>query len=153
MQHHGATPNGKEGLLNYVIEVQSLVRDFGSHRAVDTLSFGVKPGEVFALLGPNGAGKTTTIKMMLGMLRPTDGKILFNGQPLSFGQVDYKSRIGYVPESCALYETLTGREYLELVGNLHHMPPTESPTWPSNYLMHYNLTTLPATSFVPTPRV
>jgi ABC-2 type transport system ATP-binding protein len=123
LQHYGATPNGKEGLLNHVIEVQSLIRDFGSHRAVDTLSFGVKPGEVFALLGPNGAGKTTTIKMMLGMLRPTDGKILFNGQPLSFGQVDYKSRIGYVPESCALYETLSGREYLELVGNLHHMPP------------------------------
>ncbi len=111
--------------MGYTIEVRSIVRDFGSHRAVDKLSFGVKPGEVFALLGPNGAGKTTTIKMMLGMLRPTDGEVVFQGDPVSFGQVDYKSKIGYVPESCALYENLTGREYLELVGNLHHMPPEQ----------------------------
>ncbi|MBD3331707.1 ATP-binding cassette domain-containing protein [candidate division GN15 bacterium] len=74
--------------LGYTIEVKSLVRDFGSHRAVDQLSFGVKPGEVFALLGPNGAGKTTTIKMILGMLRPTEGEILVGDKPVAFGQVD-----------------------------------------------------------------
>lgn len=124
-EYYNGTPAYKEISLGNTIEVKSLVRDFGSHRAVDHLSFGVKPGEVFALLGPNGAGKTTTIKMILGMLRPTEGEILVGDKPVSFGQVDYKTKIGYVPESCALYENLTGREYLELVGNLHHMPSTK----------------------------
>jgi len=106
-----------------MIEVAELSRSFGTVKAVDTLSFRVERGEIFALLGPNGAGKTTTIKMILGLLRPDTGTITFDGAPVEFGQIDYKARMGYVPENCALYENLTGMEFLEFVGDLHHLDP------------------------------
>jgi len=107
-----------------MIRLEALTRSFGSVLAVDHLSFETRPGEIFALLGPNGAGKTTTIKMILGMLKPDAGTISFQNKEIA-PTVDntYKTRIGYVPENCALYENLTGREYLEFVGHLHHLDP------------------------------
>lgn len=108
-----------------MVRIEKLSRSFGNLRAVDNLSFEVRSGEIFALLGPNGAGKTTTIKMILGMLRPDDGAVHFNGTPISPDDNSFLAHIGYVPESCALYENLTGSEYLELIGNLHHLPPEE----------------------------
>jgi len=108
-----------------MIIAHELSKKFGLLKAVDDLSFKVEAGEIFALLGPNGAGKTTTIKMILGMLKSDKGSILFNGKELWFGDNSYKARIGYVPENCALYENLTGREYLNFIGNLYHLPPDE----------------------------
>jgi ABC-2 type transport system ATP-binding protein len=108
-----------------MIRVENLSRSFVDLKAVDNLSFEVKPGEIFALLGPNGAGKTTTIKIILGMLKPDGGKVWFDGAPVSPGENGYKARTGYVPESSALYETLSGREFLKFIGNLHHLPPDE----------------------------
>ncbi|MBD3258305.1 ATP-binding cassette domain-containing protein [candidate division GN15 bacterium] len=105
-----------------MVHVSSLSRSFGDVRAVDNLSFHVRAGESFALLGPNGAGKTTTIKMILGMLRPDSGEIRFQDQVITPDQFDYKARIGYVPESCALYENLSGAEFLGFIGHLHHLP-------------------------------
>ena len=105
-----------------MIQVKSVSRSFGPLKAVDDLSFEVRAGEIFALLGPNGAGKTTTIKMILSMLRPDSGEILFDGSAITTEDNGYKARIGYVPESCALYENLTGFEYLQFIGNLHHLP-------------------------------
>ncbi len=104
-----------------MISVKDLTRRFGVTTAVDTLSFVVQPGEIFALLGPNGAGKTTTIRMILGMLKPDDGEILFDDNPVSFGDVAYKNRIGYVPETSHLYENLKGEEYIRFIGNLYHL--------------------------------
>jgi ABC-2 type transport system ATP-binding protein len=106
-----------------MVRIQNLSRSFGLIKAVDDLSFEVKGGEIFALLGPNGAGKTTTIKIILGMLRPDSGTVWFDGHEVSPQENGYKARTGYVPENCALYETLSGREYLEFVGNLHHLSP------------------------------
>ncbi len=106
-----------------MVSVESISRSFGSTLAVDSLSFKVKAGEVFALLGPNGAGKTTTIKMILGMLKSDSGSITFQGQPVTVDDNQYKSRIGYVPENGALYENLTAREFLHLVGDLQHCDP------------------------------
>jgi ABC-2 type transport system ATP-binding protein len=106
-----------------MISVYDLSRKFGPVRAVDDLSFEVRNNEIFALLGPNGAGKTTTIKMILGMLKPNKGTVHFNGKEIMPGDNSFKSRIGYVPENCVLYENLKGREYLEFVGNLHHLDP------------------------------
>ncbi len=108
-----------------MITVQKLSRSFGSVKAVDGLSFEVAAGEVFALLGPNGAGKTTTIKMILGMLRPQEGSVSFRGKRIAPEDNAYKARIGYVPESCALYDNLSGREHLAFMGNLHHLPSDE----------------------------
>ncbi len=113
------------GGVRPLIKVANLCRSFDTKKAVADLNFEVRRGEIFALLGPNGAGKTTTIKMILGMLKPDSGSISFDGQPLQFGEVAYKSRIGYVPETCALYETLSGREYLSFIGNLHHLSETD----------------------------
>jgi len=106
-----------------MIRVKNLSRSFGPVKAVDDLSFAVEPGEIYALLGPNGAGKTTTIKIILSMLNPDQGEVWFDGHRILNGDNGYKARIGYVPENAALYETLTGREFLEFVGSLHHLPP------------------------------
>lgn len=108
-----------------MLKVERVSRSFGELKAVNDLSFEVTKGEIFALLGPNGAGKTTTIKMILSMLKPDAGEIIFDGKKVSAEDNSYKARIGYVPESCALYENLTGYEYLEFLGNLHHLPEEE----------------------------
>jgi ABC-2 type transport system ATP-binding protein len=105
-----------------MVRVENLSRSFGDVTAVDDLSFEVNAGEIFALLGPNGAGKTTTIKMILGMLKPDSGTVYFNGAEITPDDTAYKTKTGYVPESGAMYETLSGREYLEFIGNLHHIP-------------------------------
>src|SRR5205085_2808348 len=72
-------------------------------------------------LGPNGAGKSTTVKMLVGMIKPTGGSASVANLDVGSQPLEVKRRIGYVPESAALYETLTGREYLELCGRLYHL--------------------------------
>jgi len=105
-----------------MLEVERLSKYFGEVKAVHDLSFSVRNGEVFGLLGPNGAGKTTTIKTIIGLIDPTDGRVRVDGINVIEQPLEVKKRIGYVPENCALYENLTAREYLQLVGNLHHLP-------------------------------
>ncbi len=73
-------------------------------------------------LGPNGSGKSTTLKMITGLIEPTNGEILFNGQPIDRDRIGYKQRLGYVPEEPQLYPHLTGAEYLEMVGQLRGIP-------------------------------
>ncbi|MBU1469553.1 MAG: ABC transporter ATP-binding protein [candidate division Zixibacteria bacterium] len=105
-----------------MVSVSQLYKSFGQIEAVKDLSFNVSQGEIFGLLGPNGAGKTTTITMIVGMQDPTSGTIEVAGRNVATEPTEVKKRIGYVPENCALYENLTAREYLELIGNLHHLP-------------------------------
>ena len=83
------------------------------------VSFTLNKGEVVGLLGPNGAGKSTTIKVIAGILASTEGKVSVGGLPVPDRAVDVKQRIGYVPEAAALFESLTGQEFLELSGRLH----------------------------------
>jgi ABC-2 type transport system ATP-binding protein len=104
-----------------MITVEQLYKSFGQVEAVKNLSFSVSKGEIFGLLGPNGAGKTTTITMIVGMQEPSGGSILVDGRSVISEPTEVKKRIGYVPENCALYENLTAREYLEMIGNLHHL--------------------------------
>ncbi len=109
-----------------MVRLDNVSRSFGAVQAVNGLSFDTREGEIFALLGPNGAGKTTSIKMILGMLRPDSGSIHFQGKEIDPGNDNrYKARIGYVPENCALYESLTGSEYLNFIGQLHHLDPEQ----------------------------
>jgi ABC-2 type transport system ATP-binding protein len=105
-----------------VIKVDNLSRQYGTLWAVKDLSFEIQDGEVYGLLGPNGAGKSTTVKIMVGMLAPSTGEIEINGLNIKSDGNKIKANLGYVPESCALYENLTGREHLEMVCNLHHLP-------------------------------
>ena len=86
------------------------------------LTFNVYPGEVTGLLGPNGAGKSTTLKILTGILEPGAGRVVVDGQTLPQEAVRLKQRLGYVPESAELYETLSAREFLELCGRLQELP-------------------------------
>ncbi len=103
------------------IQVSNLTKCYGTFVAVDRISFQVDDGEILGYLGPNGAGKSTTVKMLTGVLRPTEGDILIEGRPLMDDPLWVKERIGYVPEAGGLYESLTGLEFLQLVGRLYHL--------------------------------
>jgi ABC-2 type transport system ATP-binding protein len=104
-----------------VIETVELSKHFGAQPAVDRLSFRAVPGEILGFLGPNGAGKSTTVKILTGMLKPSAGRASVAGFDVVTEPLEVKRRIGYVPESGAIYETLTADEYLELVSGLHHL--------------------------------
>ncbi|MFX0185520.1 MAG: ABC transporter ATP-binding protein [Candidatus Hodarchaeota archaeon] len=104
------------------IFVQNLVKRFEDVTAVDGLSFEVKAGELFGLLGPNGAGKTTTINILTGLLKPTSGKAIVGGYDVRKQTTAVRKLIGVCPQEPAYYPFLTGRENVELFGDLHGMP-------------------------------
>lgn len=101
-----------------MIEIRQLNRAFGDKVAVDSLDMVVRPGEILGFLGPNGAGKTTTVKILACMLAPSSGSARVAGFDVTEAPMEVKRRIGYVPETGALYETLTAEEYLTMVANL-----------------------------------
>ncbi len=103
------------------LQVCNLHKNFGDKTAVDDVSFSARRGEILGYLGPNGAGKSTTLKMISGLLPPDSGSIKVGGIDLRESALEAKRRLGYVPESGALYEKLTPLEYLEMVGQLHHL--------------------------------
>lgn len=104
-----------------MIEIQNLSKNFGEKKAVIDLTLEIKPGEILGFLGLNGAGKTTTVKMLTGMLIPASGTAKVAGFDILAQPLEVKKRIGYIPESGALFESLTAWEYLELIANLHHL--------------------------------
>jgi ABC-2 type transport system ATP-binding protein len=101
-----------------MLEVQHLFRSYRGIPAVEDVSFRIAPGEIVGFLGPNGAGKSTTVKIITGMLRANDGKVLFEGRDIRDDMVAFRSVLGYVPEEAHLYTYLSGFEYLQLVGRL-----------------------------------
>ena len=104
-----------------MLELQSLFKNYRGIPAIHDVSFKLAPGEIVGFLGPNGAGKSTTVKIITGMLRPNDGKVLFEGQDIQKDMVAFRSVLGYVPEDAHLYNYLSGLEYLQLVGRLRGM--------------------------------
>lgn len=105
-----------------MILLQQLTKRFGAQTAVDGLCFEVPAGQILGFLGPNGAGKSTTLKMLTGMLEPTSGTATVCGFDLQREPLEVKRRVGLVPESGAVFESLTGLEYLEMVGALYGIP-------------------------------
>ena len=101
------------------VAVHGLTRRFGDFTAVDAVTFEVRPGEIFGFLGPNGAGKTTTIKMLTGLLAPTDGEGRVAGLDIRAERRAIKSRIGYMSQRFSLYTDLTVRENIELFAGLY----------------------------------
>jgi ABC-2 type transport system ATP-binding protein len=101
-----------------MLELQNLYRSYRGIPAIENVSFKVAPGEIVGFLGPNGAGKSTTVKIVTGMLRPNDGRVLFEGQDIARDMVAFRAAFGYVPEEAHLYSYLSGLEYLQLVGRL-----------------------------------
>ena len=116
---------------NFMIEISGLTKNFAVKdkngrkavkTAVDNLNLTINSGELFGLLGPNGAGKTTLLSMLVGLLRPTEGEILYNGKNLAQHERGVKKIIGIVPQHINFDQDLTVWENMELHGRLHHMP-------------------------------
>ena len=120
-----------------MLELENLSKSFRGIPAIQDVSFKVAPGEIVGFLGPNGAGKSTTVKIITGMLRPNDGRVLFEGHDIRKDMVAFRAAIGYVPEEAHLYNYLSGLEYLQLVGRLRGLseslirsqghPPAQAP--------------------------
>jgi ABC-2 type transport system ATP-binding protein len=105
-----------------MIKVDDLSKTFGDIKAVDAVSFHVRPGEIFAFLGPNGAGKTTTIQMLTTLLRPTSGTIAIDGLDPVAQPLEVRRRFGIVFQDPSLDGDLTAYENMELHGVLYHVP-------------------------------
>jgi ABC-2 type transport system ATP-binding protein len=103
------------------IVTENLTRRFGEIVAVDEINLQVEARQFFGFLGPNGAGKSTTIRMLTGLLAPTSGRITVLGLDLEEEPIAVKRQIGVVPEGLALYDRLTGREYLSFVGRMYSL--------------------------------
>src|SRR5215467_6278241 len=101
-----------------MLEVRDVSRRYGALTAVSHVSLTVRPGEVLGYLGPNGSGKSTTVKMIVGLMPPSSGKIFYDGSDIQEDLVAYKALVGYVPEEAHVYTYLTGPEYLRLCGQL-----------------------------------
>ncbi|HTX39455.1 MAG TPA: ABC transporter ATP-binding protein [Bryobacteraceae bacterium] len=101
-----------------MLEVRNLVKRYNRVPVVDQVSFVIRPGEILGYLGPNGAGKSTTVKILTGLIHPTEGEIWLDGRDVREDFVAFQRQMGYVPEESHLYPHLTGREYLQLVGRL-----------------------------------
>src|SRR5215217_9342137 len=101
------------------IEVKGLLKQYGEQKAVNQISFSVNRGEIVGFLGPNGAGKSTTLKMITGYLEPDAGDITVSGIDVRKDPLAAKKKVGYLPESNALYYDMYIREYLGFVADMH----------------------------------
>jgi ABC-2 type transport system ATP-binding protein len=108
-------------LAQSVLTLDKVVFGYGATEVLHEISFSLNRGEVVGLLGPNGAGKSTTIKIIAGLLAPNSGSVSVCSLNLPAQAIEVKQRIGYVPEAAGLFESLTGQEFLELIGRLHEI--------------------------------
>ena len=104
-----------------MIAVENLVKRFGKFTAVDGVSINVEPGQIHGFLGPNGAGKTTSIRMIAGLLKPDQGRILVNGHDLARAPEAAKAALGFIPDRPFIYDKLTAGEFLRFHGGLYGM--------------------------------
>jgi ABC-2 type transport system ATP-binding protein len=107
-----------------MIAIENLVKRYGKFTAVDGISLDVKPGEIHGFLGPNGAGKTTTLRMISGLLQPSEGRIVVNGFDLAKQPEEAKASLGFIPDRPFIYEKLTAAEFLTFHGGLYGMNGT-----------------------------
>ena len=108
-----------------MIAVKNLHKAYGEIKALDDVSFEVKPGEIVGLLGPNGAGKTTLIKILTGYMHPDAGSVMIDGLDVQENTLVVQSRLGYLPENAPVYPELTVQSYLKMIANLRGIPPGE----------------------------
>lgn len=104
-----------------MIEIRNMTKLFGETLAVDNLTLTISQGEFFSILGPNGAGKTTTLKIVTGLLRPTEGTVSINGLDVTAQATEAKKLISFIPDVPYVYEKLTGREFLHFIGEVYDM--------------------------------
>jgi ABC-2 type transport system ATP-binding protein len=103
------------------IQVKNLSKNYGKQSAVQDLNFRLEEGQIVGFLGPNGAGKSTTLKMMMGLIRPSDGSILIDGKDPQEQEIALKKQIGYLAENNPLYPDMYVREFLAFIGNIQQL--------------------------------
>lgn len=111
-----------------MLEIKHLTKSYGGStvNAVEDLSLSLKPGEIYGFLGPNGAGKSTTIKSLVGIYPFQHGDILIDGVSIKTDPLKAKMKIGYVSDNHAVFERLTGREYVNHIANLYNVNPADA---------------------------
>ena len=122
-----------------MLRLQGVVKRYGDFTAVGGVTLDVHRGEIFGFLGPNGAGKTTTIRMVAGVLRPSEGTILVGGEDLHRNPAKAKAKVGYVPDRPFLYEKLSGSEFLRFVAGLWGKDGPETEERADRLLTLFNL--------------
>lgn len=109
-----------------IISIRNLKKSFGDKTVLKDINLDIYEGELIGYIGPNGAGKSTTVKIILGLIGDYSGEIRIFGKDIKESGVEYKKRIGYVPETADMYENLTAREYLTFIGELYGMEYDEA---------------------------
>jgi ABC-2 type transport system ATP-binding protein len=122
-----------------MISTEQLTKRFGTQIAVDSLSLQIPGGQIVGFLGPNGAGKSTTLRMLTGMIEPTSGSASICGFDLRRDPIEVKRRVGFVPESGAVFESLTGLEYLEMVAALYGIAPAAARARIEQFIAFFDL--------------
>jgi len=122
-----------------MLELRNVTKLYSGIPAVKDVSFVARAGEVTGYLGPNGSGKSTTLKMITGLIEPSAGEILFNGEPIRSHRIAHRQRLGYVPEEPHVYPHLTGFEYLEMIGQLRSLPERTLPAKIDAFLRLFSL--------------
>ncbi|MBL4936506.1 ABC transporter ATP-binding protein [Clostridium sp. YIM B02515] len=108
-----------ENINEPIISIKDLRMSYGSEDVLKGINIDIHKGQIIGYIGPNGAGKSTTVKILLGILNNYRGTIKIFGEDISNGSIEYKKKIGYVPETAEVYENLTAREYLTFIGELY----------------------------------
>ena len=121
----GGVANRAADHVAHAIDARALTRRFGSFTAVDAITFHVNPGEVFGFLGANGAGKTTAMRMLIGLLAPSDGEAEVAGYSVATESQAIRRNIGYMSQRFSLYDDLTVRENIELFGGIYGLATSE----------------------------
>ena len=103
------------------IEAKNLSKNYGKQSAVQDLNFRLEQGQIVGFLGPNGAGKSTTLKMLLGLISPSEGSVLIDGKDPQDQAIELKKQIGYLAENNPLYPEMYVREFLAFIGNIHQL--------------------------------
>jgi ABC-2 type transport system ATP-binding protein len=108
------------------IEALNLSKTYGKQSAVQALNFRLEEGQIVGFLGPNGAGKSTTLKMLLGLIQPSSGRVILDGKDPQDQAIELKKHIGYLAENNPLYPEMYVREFLAFIGNIHQIKNLES---------------------------
>ncbi len=126
--------------MEEIIKIENLIKRYSNGvEAVKGVTFSISKGEIFGFLGPNGAGKTTTIKVIIGLLRPTSGKVYVDGLDISKNPYGVRNLIGYASQETSVDDNLTGWENLYIQGKLYHIPVKEIEERGKELLIMFNL--------------
>lgn len=110
----------------FAISIQDLYMSYGSKQVLNGINLEVPMGKIIGYIGPNGAGKSTTVKILLGLINSYKGTVKVMGEDISNGSIEYKRKLGYVPETAEIFDNLTAREYITFLGQMYGMSYEET---------------------------